>query len=85
MRVVSLEDALKLVCLYAEKGSPKFERAAMKWLRRYLEEKTPTLGDFAKVMRSLEQRGLTRSAREPAGAVVQGLWRRVKLAAPATA
>jgi hypothetical protein len=30
----------------------------MKWLRRYLEEKKPTLQNFAKVVRELEQRRL---------------------------
>jgi hypothetical protein len=34
------KDALKLVHMYAEKESPKFEKAAMKWLRRYLDELT---------------------------------------------
>ena len=58
MRTVPLEDALKLVRLYAEKESPKFERAAMKWLRRYLEEEEPTLKTFAKIVRDLEQRRL---------------------------
>ena len=33
-----LEDALQLVHLYAERESPKFERAAMRWLERYLTE-----------------------------------------------
>jgi hypothetical protein len=33
-----LEDALQLVHLYAERGSPKYERAAMRWLTRYLTE-----------------------------------------------
>jgi hypothetical protein len=28
----------------------------MKWLRRYLEEKEPTLKRFAKVVRELKQR-----------------------------
>ena len=28
----------------------------MKWLRRYLEERSPTLKNFAKVVRSLESR-----------------------------
>jgi hypothetical protein len=28
----------KLVHLYAERGSPKFERAALRWLERYLAE-----------------------------------------------
>ena len=52
---VPLEDALKLVYLYAEKESPKHERAAMKFVRRYLDEKEPTLKNFAKVVSSLEQ------------------------------
>jgi hypothetical protein len=55
-RCVQLEDALKLVCLYGEKESPKYERAAMKWLRRYLDAKPPTLKSFAKVVHSLESR-----------------------------
>jgi hypothetical protein len=38
---VSLEDAYKLVCLYGEKESPKFEKAAMRWLERYLTERSP--------------------------------------------
>ena len=59
---VPLEDALRLVYLYAEKESPKYERAAMKWLRRYLEEKEPTLEEFAKVVRSLEERQLDQRA-----------------------
>jgi hypothetical protein len=29
-----LEDALQLVHLYAERGSPKYEKAAMRWLER---------------------------------------------------
>jgi hypothetical protein len=33
-----LEDALQLVHLYAERGSPKFEPAARRWLERYLTE-----------------------------------------------
>jgi hypothetical protein len=50
---LSLEDALTLVHLYAERESPKFERAAMKWLGRYLDENSPTLEQFAKVVSSL--------------------------------
>ena len=30
-----LEDLLQLVHLYAERGSPKYERAARRWLERY--------------------------------------------------
>lgn len=33
---LSLADALQLVHLYAERGSPKFEPAARRWLVRYL-------------------------------------------------
>ena len=61
---VSLEDALKLVYLYAEKESPKYERAAMKFLRRYLEEKEPTLRNFAKVVYELERRTIEADGQE---------------------
>ena len=42
-----LEDALKLVHLYAERESPKFERAALRWLERCLAEDSPRLQHFA--------------------------------------
>jgi len=42
-----LEDALKLVYLYAERASPKYEMAAMRWLERYLAEGSPRLKHFA--------------------------------------
>ena len=48
-----LPDALQLVHLYAERGSPKFEPAARRWLVRYLSEGTPSLEDVAKVTASL--------------------------------
>jgi hypothetical protein len=51
-----LEDALQLVHLYAERGSPKFEPAARRWLVRYLTEGTPGLRDVAKVATSLAKR-----------------------------
>ena len=44
---VSLSDALDLVRLYAERGSPKYERAAVRWLERYLVEGTPRLQETA--------------------------------------
>jgi hypothetical protein len=54
---VSVEDALKLTHLYAEREQwDKFERAAMRFLERYLEEKEPTLQNFAKVVREFEER-----------------------------
>jgi hypothetical protein len=48
-----LEDALHLVHLYAERGSPKYERAAMRWLERYLTEGSPRLQHFAEITASL--------------------------------
>ena len=44
-----LEDALQLVHLYAERGSPKYERAALRWLERYPTEGSPRLRHFAEV------------------------------------
>jgi hypothetical protein len=48
-----LEDALHLVHLFAERGSPKFGPAARRWLVRYLTEGTPSIRDIAKVTASL--------------------------------
>ena len=51
-----LEDALQLVHFYSERGSPKYERAAMRWLERYLTEGTPRLQHFAEVVTALAGR-----------------------------
>jgi hypothetical protein len=48
-----LEDALQLVRLYAERGSPKFEKAAMRWLQRYISESAPTLQTFTRMTNTL--------------------------------
>jgi hypothetical protein len=56
MRQLSLEDALQLVHLYAERRSPKFEKAAMRWLERYLVEGSPRLQHFAEITTSLAKR-----------------------------
>jgi hypothetical protein len=53
MPELSLEDALQLVHLYADRGSPKYEKAAMRWLERYLAEGSPRLQHFAKVTADL--------------------------------
>lgn len=37
---------------YAERGSPKFEKAALRWLERYLTEGSPTLQRFAEITSS---------------------------------
>jgi excisionase family DNA binding protein len=59
---VSLEDAIELVPLYADKESPKYERAAMKWLRRYLDERSPALKNFAAATERLAQTRRTRAS-----------------------
>ena len=51
-----LDDALQLVYLYAERGSPKYERAALRWLERYLAERPPTLARLAEVAAELAAR-----------------------------
>ncbi len=51
-----LEDALALVYLYAEKRATKFERAALKYLRRYIDEANPSLVDVAQVAGLLAER-----------------------------
>ena len=56
MGTLSLEDALRLVHLYAERRSPKYERAALRWLERYLAEGSPRLPRFAEVAASLARR-----------------------------
>jgi hypothetical protein len=47
---------LPLVHLYAERGSPKYERAALRWLKRYLTEGSPSLQHFAEVAADLAKR-----------------------------
>jgi len=51
-----LEDALQLVHLYAEHGSPKYEKAALRWLERYLAESSPELKHFAEIAHELSSR-----------------------------
>jgi hypothetical protein len=53
---LSLEDALKLVHLYAHHESTKYERAALRWLGRYLDEGSPRLRRFADVATDLARR-----------------------------
>jgi hypothetical protein len=52
---LALEDALQLVHLYAERGSPKFEKAALRWLERYMAEGSPRLEHFAEVAARLAE------------------------------
>ena len=53
---LSLEDALQLVHLYGERESPKYERAALRWLERYLAESSPRLQHFAEITARLAAR-----------------------------
>ena len=53
---LSLEDALQLVHLYAERESPKYERAALRWVERYLTEGSPRLRHFAEITTRLAKR-----------------------------
>ncbi|MGH3079373.1 MAG: hypothetical protein ACRDPZ_14485 [Gaiellaceae bacterium] len=55
---LSLQDALQLVHLYADRRSPKYERAALRWLERYLTESSPRLQHVAEVTASLAKREL---------------------------
>ena len=50
---LSLQDALQLVYLYAERGSPKYEKAALRWLQRYLGEGDPSLLQFSRLASGL--------------------------------
>jgi hypothetical protein len=43
MGKLTLEEALRLLFLYAEKDPVRYERAALRWLVRYLTEAKPTL------------------------------------------
>jgi hypothetical protein len=51
-----LEDALQLVHLYGERASSKYEKAALRWLERYLTEGEPRLQHFAEVAADLARR-----------------------------
>ena len=53
---LTLEDALQLVYLYAERESPKYEKAALRWLERYLVEGSPRLQHFAELAARLASR-----------------------------
>jgi hypothetical protein len=55
---VPLTEARALVELYAEAGDPKFERSALRYLRRYLDEADPSLADVAGVAAVLAERAM---------------------------
>ena len=55
---ISLAQARELVELYAEKGDRKYERAALKYLTRYMAEAQPSLADVAQIAAVLAEREL---------------------------
>ena len=55
---IPLPQARQLVELYAEKGDRKYERAALKYLRRSIEEGEPSLTDVAQIAGVLAERAL---------------------------
>jgi len=58
--------ARELVELYAEKGGPKYDRAALEYLTRSMAEGNPSLADVAQIAAVLAERGL----------LMRGLWTR---------
>ena len=54
MGQLSLVDALSLVACYARTGSPKFEKAAVRWLVRISEERDASLRDIRLAASCLE-------------------------------
>jgi hypothetical protein len=58
MRFVPLTHARALVELYAQHGSPKSEKAALKYLGRYLSETEPSLADVAQLAGVLAERAM---------------------------
>jgi hypothetical protein len=54
MGQLSLIDALALVACYARSCSPKFEKAAVRWLARLGEERDATLRDIRLAANALE-------------------------------
>jgi hypothetical protein len=54
MGQLSLIDALALVACYARTGSPKFDKAAVRWLARLAEERDATLRDIRLAANALE-------------------------------
>jgi hypothetical protein len=44
---LSLDDALRLCLLLAEHDPSRFDRAALRWLERYIAERLPPLAEIA--------------------------------------
>ncbi len=73
MGVLTLDDALSLVALYAEAEDDKFERAAVRWLGRLLLEKPMPLALAARCVELVA--GLRGPEAERAAAALSALVR----------
>jgi hypothetical protein len=51
-----LERSASSSTLYGERGSPKYEKVALRWLERYLAENSPRLQHFGEITASLAAR-----------------------------
>src|SRR5436309_2959410 len=51
---LSLEDALSLCVLLADRDPPRFERAACRWLERLLAERRPSLEEVGHAVAALD-------------------------------
>jgi hypothetical protein len=54
---LSLDDALDLTLLMRETERWRYERAAVRWLERFIEERRPTLGEIALASAALGEIG----------------------------
>ena len=64
----SLDDALKLCVMLAKRDAPRFERAALRWLERFIEERLPSIAEVAlaaTALAELRQRCPRCGTREP--------------------
>jgi hypothetical protein len=52
---LSLDDALSLCLMLAERDPQRFERAALRWLQRLIEERLPPVADVALAAASLAE------------------------------
>jgi hypothetical protein len=54
---LSLADALDLTLLIRETNTWRYERAAVRWLERFMEERKPTLAEIALASAALAEVG----------------------------
>lgn len=47
LATLSLDNALKLCVLLAERDPPRYERAGLRWLERFIAEQSPPIAEVA--------------------------------------